>query len=102
MSAGVHGMLPAEGLRLSDGSRPREDREVRGDVRPGLRAEVRLPHAKSHAPASSTRCELPLSHGWRMFDPPGQADAMPHLSFLAGAGREPARMEENGAVLPRD
>src|SRR5437764_718576 len=101
MSARLYGMLPAEGIRLSERGRSRPYGSLHRHDGPGVRAEVRLPHVPADAAAGAARSHLPVSIGGRLWNSPGQAYAVPHLSLLAGAGGEQARMEENRALLSR-
>src|SRR5690242_13697197 len=101
MSTRVHGMLHATRLRLADGRGHGARGRVSEDDAARLRAPLRLPHQQAAAAADPARCPVPLFAGWRLLDSSGEADAVPDFSVLAGTGGEPARVEENGALLSR-
>src|SRR5205085_7590308 len=102
MPTGMYGMLPAAGLCVSDGGGSGADGGVhRHDCR-GLREALRLPHGASDAAEGAARGLLPVFRGERLLDPSSQADAVPHIPVLAGAGGKPAGVEEDGALLPWD
>src|SRR5262249_8581763 len=92
LPAWVYYLLPAEGVCLPDRGRHRPRGAVSGDDARAVRAQVRLPHHKSAAPADATRGAVRISAARWVLNPSGQADAVPHLSILAGAGREQKRV----------
>src|SRR6266496_4071376 len=100
MPAGMYGMLPPEGICVPDAGRSRPDGGLHRYDRRGVREAVRLPQAAADETARSKRRRLPVSGGGPLLDSSRQADAVPHLPVLAGTGGEPARMEEDGALLP--
>src|SRR5471030_698254 len=98
----MHCMLRTEGPGLPDGRRSGAGGRVCGDDGKGFRAQVRLPYAQPDTAAGAQGGPLPLfGRGW-VFDPSGETKPMPDFSVLAGVGGKPARVEEDGAVLPGD
>src|ERR1041385_177082 len=63
LPAGMYGMLPPEGIRLSDGGRPGPDGGICGDDDGGVRAEIRLPHVAPDAAAGAARREVGRAAG---------------------------------------
>src|SRR5215471_7691753 len=99
----MYGMLPPEGLRLPHAGRSEPDGGIHGHDLARVRKPICVPHETADAAAGPPRrWNLPVPARRGLFDPSGEADAAPDLSVLAGTGGEPARMEEDGAVLPRD
>src|SRR5438874_1550896 len=99
MSARLYGMLPAAGLRVPHGRRYRASRYVSRNEAKGLRERVRVSNPESHPAAGPARCELSLPRRRGLRNSPCEADAVPDLSVLAGIGREPSSVEEDGARI---
>src|ERR1035437_9264758 len=77
MPARMYGLLRTAGIRLPDGVRFGACSHVSGDEAQGIREQIRLPHDEPHAPTGAARLAVLFSAGGRLFDSPGEADAMP-------------------------
>src|SRR5215831_18451925 len=97
--ARLHGVLPAEGVCLRYGGRSGAHRGFSGNAGGAVRAALCLPDQEFVTVADAASYAMPFSAGGRLLDPSGEADAVPHLSVLAGAGGGQTGMAEDRPLV---
>src|ERR1035441_2172734 len=99
MPTGLYGLLRTKGVCLPHRGRFGTCGHICGNGGAGLRTQIRLSHGETIAAACAAPGPMPLFARRRLFHSSGKAYPVPHLSLLAGAGREQAGMEEDGPIL---